>query len=121
MMTVNDLQGLVRRFADERDWGKIHTPRNLILALSGEVGEVAELLQWTTDADVEAWLADPANVQMLSLELADVFSYLLRLSDVCGVDLESALRTKVELNETRYPVALSKGSSKKYDQLTGQS
>ena len=31
-------------FCVERDWGQYHTPRNLLLALVGEVGELAELL-----------------------------------------------------------------------------
>lgn len=52
-------------------------------------------------------------------ELADVFSYLLRISDVYGVDLEQALLEKTELNETRYPVELAKGSAHKYTQLRG--
>jgi dCTP diphosphatase len=51
--------------------------------------------------------------------MADILSYLLRLSDVCGVDLEQALLEKTELNETRYPVELAKGSAQKYTQLGG--
>jgi dCTP diphosphatase len=31
-------------FAAERDWDQFHQPRNLLLALVGEVGELAELL-----------------------------------------------------------------------------
>lgn len=31
-------------FAAERDWDQFHKPRNLLLALVGEVGELAELL-----------------------------------------------------------------------------
>lgn len=118
-MTLGELQELVRRFAERRDWGQFHTPRNLILALSGEAGELAELLQWTADADVETWLADSKNMESLRHEMADVLSYLLRLSDVCGVDLEQALLEKTELNETRYPVELAKGSAQKYTQLGG--
>lgn len=118
-MTVRELQDALREFAADRDWGQFHTPRNLILALSGEAGELAELLQWTSDDDVTAWLGEPDNMQKLRLELADVFSYLLRLSDVCGVDIEEALIEKIELNKTRYPVSLARGTAKKYTQLTG--
>ncbi|NKX56274.1 nucleotide pyrophosphohydrolase [Arthrobacter mobilis] len=116
-MTVKELQELVKQFAADRDWEQFHTPRNLILALCGEAGELAELLQWTSDADVEAWLAEPSNRQKLRHELADVFSYLLRISDVCGVDLEEALVEKIELNQSRYPISLAKGSARKYTEL----
>jgi dCTP diphosphatase len=48
-------------------------------------------------------------------ELADVLSYLIRLSDVCGVDLSKAFEDKVEKNRKKYPKDLVKGSSKKYN------
>jgi hypothetical protein len=37
-------------------------------------------------------------------ELADVLQYLIRLADVLGVDLGEAVRRKVQLNETRFPL-----------------
>jgi len=33
-------------FAVERDWEQFHTPRNLLLAMVGEVGELSEIFQW---------------------------------------------------------------------------
>ena len=33
-------------FAEEREWTRYHTPRNLVLALMGEMGELAELWQF---------------------------------------------------------------------------
>ena len=112
--TVEDLQQLVRSFAEARDWGQFHTPRNLVLALAGEVGELAALLQWTPDDDTESWLKDDSNRLALEAEMADVFAYLLRLADVAGVDLAAALRAKTQVNETRYPQERAKGSSEKY-------
>lgn len=47
-------------------------------------------------------------------ELADVLAYLVRLADVCHVDLAQAFRSKVQKNERKYPAELVKGSSKKY-------
>ena len=36
----------IAAFVTERDWHKFHTPRNVMLALSGEVGELSEIWQW---------------------------------------------------------------------------
>lgn len=116
-MTIRALQESVRSFAVARDWEQFHTPRNLLIALTGEVGEVCELLQWIPDIQVDAWLDDSKNREKLGLELADVLSYLLRLSDVCGIDLEVALTKKMAINESRYPVESSRGSSAKYTKL----
>lgn len=88
-----------------------------MMALFGEVGEVAELVQWIPDEDFSGWLANVDNKDALSSELADVLSYLLLLSDKCGIDVAEALSQKINLNEIRYPVSLSKGNSAKYTEL----
>lgn len=49
---INDLSELVRNFAAERDWEQFHTVRNLVLALVGEVGELAAEVQWIADGHV---------------------------------------------------------------------
>ena len=112
--SLDDLVALVRGFADNRDWNQFHTPRNLILALAGEVGELAASLQWVSDSEVSEWLKSSENRSQFEAELADVFSYLLRLADQTGVDLDEALRAKMLVNELRYPQDRSRGSSGKY-------
>ncbi|KAK7804132.1 hypothetical protein U0070_020734 [Myodes glareolus] len=39
--TLEDIRRLHAEFAAERDWAQFHQPRNLLLALVGEVGELA--------------------------------------------------------------------------------
>ena len=48
---TRDIEALAERlkqFADARDWEKFHTPKNLAIALSVEVSELAEIFQWLT-------------------------------------------------------------------------
>eukprot|EP00980_Cylindrotheca_fusiformis_P014618 scaffold3963_cov65-Cylindrotheca_fusiformis.AAC.3 len=77
----------IHDFASARSWAQYHTPRNLVLALLGEVGELAEILQWNDDKD-----ETPSTklLDQLSQELADVSIYLLRLATVCNVVPELA-------------------------------
>ena len=103
-----DARGLIaaqRQFAAERDWQRFHTPRNLMLALTGEVGELAELFQWRTDAEAAAMASEPQAFERLQEEIADVMMYLVRLADVCGVDLDHALQDKLHKNALKYPAA----------------
>lgn len=93
----------LRRFAAARDWGPYHTPRNLALALVGEVGELAAELQWTADDSVAGQLADPRARARLADEAADVLLYLVQFADVCGIDLLRAAHDKIGRNEIRYP------------------
>ncbi|WP_425283688.1 MazG-like family protein [Geodermatophilus dictyosporus] len=80
-------------------------------------GELAAELQWVPDAQVDQHLALPARRVGFEDELADVFIYALRLADVTGVDITSAIRRKLAKNRARYPVERSRGNSEKYTQL----
>ena len=82
---VKRLTGTIREFASERQWSSYHQPRNLVLALLGELGELAELVQWNGDRDQ---LLTRDQLDKLSQELADVAIYLLRLADVCGIAID---------------------------------
>jgi dCTP diphosphatase len=78
---VPDLATEILDFASARNWAQFHTPRNLVLALLGEVGELAELLQFKGD-DGPLELSSE-ELDKLSQEVADVSIYLLRLATVC--------------------------------------
>ncbi len=112
--SIPELTALVRAFADDRDWEQFHTPRNLVLALVGETGELAAEFQWINDDDIADALKDPAKRAAIGSELADVFTYLLRFADVTGFDLSEELRRKLEINSQRYPADKAKGSAVKY-------
>ena len=105
------LQDRLRRFAEARDWEKFHSPRNLALALAGEVGELAAELQWVADGEVPGHLRDPAARARLADELADVLIYLVRFGDVCGIDILPEAHAKIDRNEVRFPPALPSGAA----------
>ncbi len=99
---IAELTRLVREFVDEREWAPFQDPKSLALALVGEVGELAELLQWVpADGAVERF-TDPARRQRIGEELSDVLVYLLRLADVLGVDLGPAARDKLAGSHRRF-------------------
>ncbi|PIN20950.1 dCTP diphosphatase [Handroanthus impetiginosus] len=110
-VTLDLLKRKMDEFAKERDWEKFHSPRNLLLALVGEVGELSEIFQWK--GEVPKGLPDWKEEEKTHLgeELSDVLLYLIRLSDICGIDLEKAALRKIELNALKYPANPCKGSS----------
>ena len=113
-MTIDSLQARLREFAAERDWQQFHDPKNLTMALTGEVGELVELFQWLTPDRSRSAMDDPDQAAKVREELADVFGYLLRLADVLDVDLEQALVDKIAVNELRYPADQARGRADKY-------
>jgi NTP pyrophosphatase (non-canonical NTP hydrolase) len=110
---VEDLARELRRFAAERDWERFHTPKNLAISLSVEVGELLEQVQWWTDEEIAARVGTAAGGAAVAEELADVFIYLVRLADVLGIDLLDAASAKIAANAERYPADEVRGSAVK--------
>ncbi|KAJ3613952.1 hypothetical protein NHX12_017530 [Muraenolepis orangiensis] len=112
--TFEEVRRLQAEFTDERDWNQFHQPRNLLLAMVGEVGEVSELFQWRGEVaeGLPAWT--DSEKEHLGQELSDVLIYLLELAEKCHVDLPQAVLRKMALNRLKYPAGKVHGSAKKY-------
>ncbi len=113
-LDVAAVQQAMREFVAARDWDQFHTPKNLVMALAGEAGELCDLFQWLTAEESRRIMSDPARAGAVRDEIADVLVYVLRLADVLDVDLEAAVRTKMEANAAKYPADLVRGRADKY-------
>ena len=112
--TLAELKRWVLDFSRERDWEQFHHPKDLGLALAIEVGEVLEHFRYRTPDQIALALGDPSVHRDLAHELADCLWVLLRLADVCGIDLSSSLREKLDLASLKYPIDRSFGRPDKY-------
>jgi NTP pyrophosphatase (non-canonical NTP hydrolase) len=101
-MNVERLQDRLRQFAEERDWVQFHTPKNLAMALSVEASELLEIFQWLTPEESQEVMASP-RAEEVKDEVADILIYLLRLTDVLGVDLDAVVAEKIANNASRFP------------------
>jgi NTP pyrophosphatase (non-canonical NTP hydrolase) len=108
---ISDVAAALRAFAEARDWDQFHTPKNLAAAMSVEASEVLEHFQWLTDEQSASLSAE--KKEAVAMELADVFLYLVRLSDRLGVDLLQAAQRKMAINAKNYPADFTKGAIKK--------
>ena len=109
------LRDALRRFAAERDWDQYHSPKNLAVALSVEAAELLEPFQWLSDESSQS--LSPDQIAKVQEEIADVFLYLIRLSDKLDINLFTAAKEKMALNALRYPADKSRGSNKKHTEL----
>ena len=109
MSSWKELQNILLRFRNERDWEQFHNPKDLALALSIEAAELNELFLWKK--------AEDADVEKIKDELADVFAYAILLAEKYDLDINEIVQKKVIKNGEKYPVNKSKGTSKKYNEL----
>jgi len=80
----------------ERGFEK-ETVRDIFLLLTEEIGEVAKAIRHFERLHID----ETSEKKELRGELADVFIYLLDLSNHLGVDLEECFREKETINKTK--------------------
>lgn len=107
----------VGRFSADRDWGKFHSLKNLAMALTGEVGELVEIIQWLGDDEIRELMNTREGRVRVEEEVADIVIYLLRIAQQTDIDLSDAIGKKLDINDSRYPVDIAKGSSAKYKKI----
>lgn len=103
-------------FAFERDWMQFHSPKNLAASISIEASELLECFQWDNPSANEL-IKDHQRLENVKSELADVLNYTLRMCSILGLNPIEIVTTKLQENEEKYPVNLSRGKSTKYTEL----
>jgi len=114
MDSLDRLNARLLQFARDRDWEQFHSPKNLAMALAGEVGELIEHFQWLTE-EQSAGLSPDKKV-LVGEELADCLIYLIRISERLGIDLLAAAERKIASNERRYPVERVRGDARRAEE-----
>lgn len=100
---IETLAARLKQFADARDWEKFHTPKNLAIALSVEVSELAEIFQWLTPDESGNVMESTTTADAVRDEMADVMIYLTRIASILNVDLMQEANAKIDRNELRFP------------------
>lgn len=110
---LDELNDRCREFAIARDWLPFQTPKNLSMALAGEVGELLAELQWLTPEQSTTVMTDPDLGPRVRAEIGDVVIYLMRLTDTLGVDPIQAAHAKLDDSARRYTVEEYRGVARK--------
>ncbi len=114
MDSLKELDRRLLAFARERDWEPFHNPKNLVMALAGECGELLEHFQWLTPA--QSARLSPEKKEAVALEMADILIYLIRLGERLDIDLVEAAWRKIEINERRYPAERVRGDARRAEE-----
>jgi len=112
-VNIDEIQARLAIFAKERDWDQFHSPKNLSMALAGEVGELLEIFQWLTEEQSQRSSLTKNQLAAATEELADVLIYAFRLADKLDINLQEAISTKINKNALRYTVEESRGNAAK--------
>lgn len=120
---MNSFQERIRRFTEARDWGQFHNPKDLLLGIVEEIGEIRNLVKWEQDTEKLKRVLDENRTE-LEDNIGDIYWFLAVLANENGLDLDEAVEKVIAKNEKRFPVAEVKsrhtnrylgGKDKQYD------
>lgn len=111
MADLSSIRLALKHFVRERDWEQFHAPKNLVMALAGETGELIEQFQWLTAEQSDR--LSPERLNAVADEIADIQLYLVLLADRLGLDLFAECERKMRKNAEKYPLESSKGQAEK--------
>jgi NTP pyrophosphatase (non-canonical NTP hydrolase) len=95
-LTLSDYQSLINNLCIELGFEKETVPEKFMLLLE-EAGEFARAARKLSGIKVHE-----GHVQHdISLEAADFFWYLIDICNSLGIDLDKAVREKIEINKSR--------------------
>ncbi len=115
MTSIQQLTDKIKKFVKDRDWEQFHNHKDLALSLVLEAAEVLEHFQWKNGIELDEYIS--LHKEDLADELADVFYWVLRISDKLGIDIIKAHKSKLEKAKLKYPVDKARGNNKKYTEL----
>lgn len=115
MSDIKDLSKQIKDFCEERNWKQFHNLKDLSISLVLEANEVMEHFQWKNEKEIQEYIT--TNKQEIGEELADVFYWILLISNYLDIDLVKEFKNKMTKNEKKYPVEKSKDKHTKYNKL----
>ncbi len=120
---MNKYQKTIKKFAKERNWGQFHNPKDLLLGVVEEIGELRNVVKWEQDLTKlrEVMVKNKDEVED---GIGDIYWFLALLANGCGVDIDVAIEKTIADNKKRFPLKDTKdrhtnrflgGKDKKYD------
>jgi dCTP diphosphatase len=114
--TVQDLKNIVEKVISDRDWGQFHNAKNLSMAIATEAAELMEHFLWLSEKESSEAMSGK-DKEEIEHEVVDVAWMLLCLCNSYDIDLTTAFKRKLEINQKKYPVEKAKGRREKYTEL----
>lgn len=101
-MDIKELQKLIVDFNSKRGWRP--SMQDCAKSIIIEGAELLEHFQFdNTSSRGLGQKKEAKDLEEISLEIADVFWYMLSLCEVSGINLEEALLKQIERAEEKYP------------------
>ena len=105
---MNSYQRQIQKFSNERNWGQFYNPKDILLGIVEEVGELRNLIKWEQNTEILKKVLKK-NKGEVKDAVGDIYWFLSLLANSCGVDIDEAIKMTIKDNKKRFPVKKTKG------------
>jgi NTP pyrophosphatase (non-canonical NTP hydrolase) len=99
---MRNIQEKIKKFNEERDWGKVWEIKDLLLNMNEEIGELWHIIKWIDEEKqkemIEKYKGEVGNF------IGDMQYLLLKIAAICNIDSEEETLKVLEEYEKRFPV-----------------
>ena len=100
---MNKYQEKIKKFSEDRDWNKFHNPKDLLLGIVEEIGEIRNIVKWEQDIEkLKKVLSE--NKGELEDNIGDIYWFLALLANNNNINIDEAIEKVLKKNELRFPV-----------------
>lgn len=103
---MNKFQKQIAKFAKDRNWEQFHNPKDLLLGIVEEVGEIRNLVKW--EQDPEKLKKVLWKNKELEDDIGDIYWFLVLLANGSGIDIDIAIKKVILSNKKRFPLKTTK-------------
>jgi NTP pyrophosphatase (non-canonical NTP hydrolase) len=104
---MNKFQKIIKKFVKDRDWEQFHNPKDLLLGIVEEIGEIRNLVKWEQDIEkIKKSLTE--NKKELEDDIGDIYWFLALLANGSNIDIDVAISKVIKKNQKRFPISKTK-------------
>ena len=101
-LNLKELQEKIKEFNDKRGWSNPIQVKDLLLNLTEEIGEFWNKIKWI-DVDTQMKTIFKYKKEVEN-DMADMLYLVLKISYICEVDLDKAIKEVMSEYEKRFPI-----------------
>lgn len=104
---MNKFQKQIKKFCEDRDWNQFFDPKDLLLGVVEEVGEMRNTVKWVQGQEALKKVIRE-NKEEFEDNIGDLYWFLAILASENNIDVDEAISKVIARNKKRFPVSKTK-------------
>ncbi|MBW2995796.1 hypothetical protein KY332_00690 [Candidatus Woesearchaeota archaeon] len=105
---MKETQDKIKKFNEDREWGKVWEIKDLLLNMNEEIGELWHFIKWIDEEKQKEMLEK--HKDEVGNFVGDMSFLILKIAAICDVDAKKESLKVLDEYEKRFPIEKVKGT-----------